>query len=266
MERAVIRQLCSRRGSARRRSCRRTGARSTSGRVSICLAGAKCHATQVPIRPEGKSDPGRCPNDSGGGSTPTASSSSSSIAGRMTNLFRTAAGPSRSAVAGHRPALGSPRIGTPPPSWSARTRRGGGSGSRGRADRRALIVDEAGNISGRAAARPARAHRGLRPDRRLRDGRPGIARWVHRLAVPAPLRLAGVFRGAARRCRTRALADRHDRSVRPAEPPVPPRHAGPGDGAAHRIGPGADDRLHAGAQGLGRGGPHRGGAGGPRRA
>ena len=51
-------------------------------------------------------------------------------------------------------------------------------------------------------------HRGLRPHRRPADRRAGRQGRLHRLAVPAPLRLGGLLRRAARRRGQRPLADR----------------------------------------------------------
>src|SRR5258705_251141 len=63
------------------------------------------------------------------------------------------------------------------------------------------------------AARPelpcyATADRRLRPDRRRPHRCPGGARWIHRLALRAALRRAGLLRGTAGRPRARTLANR----------------------------------------------------------
>ena len=57
-------------------------------------------------------------------------------------------------------------------------------------------------------------HRGLRADRRHPHGRAGEPGGVDRLAVPAPVRLAGLLRGPARRPLQRPLAARPGRGVR----------------------------------------------------
>ena len=59
------------------------------------------------------------------------------------------------------------------------------------------------------------ADRGLRADRRLRDGGAGRAQRLDRLAVPAAVRLAGLLCRAARRARARPLADRPRRPGSP---------------------------------------------------
>ena len=57
------------------------------------------------------------------------------------------------------------------------------------------------------------ADRRLRDDRRLPDGRAGGPRRLDRLALPAPVRLGGVFRRAAGHARERPLEDRAGRDV-----------------------------------------------------